>query len=212
MLQFVREIPVSIKIQKTLSHRRGFLFYVAAGFAGDVDPESGMIVNLVIVDKWLSSLKAKLEEQVFETDEENLNSLFVDIYSQALQFLKDQSQKQATLGSLRFREERGFGFSSHLVPVGSAKDIEFFSTQFMELVPPVGEAQLLKLQMSWQHAKACRADYAHENFKLLKPLTVMDAESLVTELGRIKNTKLASGSVLSRIEVFDPAQNVTLEI
>jgi hypothetical protein len=218
MLQFVREIPISVTIQKTLSHRRGFLFHVAAGFAGNVDAESGMIVNLVYVDQWLQDLKAQLEAQTFATESESLNEVFAAVHSEAAQFLQTRVRKFGQglkLSQLTFREERGFGFSSYLVPVNSPQDLEFFNTQYLELVPPASEeavSKLIKIKTHWQHHKGSPADYAHESFKLLKPLMQLNADELLEPLAQIKNHTLESGSRLARIEVVDIAKNVTLEI
>ena len=50
MLQLIRETPIRVVSEGTLSSRRGFLFYIAAGFSKEVDPLSGMSVDLVQVD------------------------------------------------------------------------------------------------------------------------------------------------------------------
>lgn len=224
MLQFVREIPISIKIQKTLSHRRGFHFHVAAGITTEVKPLSGMTVNLPIIDTLLAALKEHLEAKTFEAPTESLNLVFAEIYNESAQFLKDQikavkdptlageSSGPIQLSSLQFREERGFGFSSFLVPLKSPGDLEFFYSHYLEVLPPAGSARLLKIQTYWQHKNNSQADYSHESFKLLKPLMAFEAEALISQLEPLKGHKIDSGSFVSRIEIHDLGQNRTLEI
>lgn len=224
MLQFVREIPIAIRIQKTLSHRRGFHFYVAVGVTTEVKPLSGMTVNLPLMDQWLKDLKEHLESKTFEAPTESLNTAFANIYAEAVQFLKEQIKdvKDPTLAgelsspihlsSLQFREERGFGFSSFLVPVQSPEDLEFFQSHFIEVLPPQGSANLLKIQTFWQHKAECPADYSHESFKLLKPLMALEAQALISQIEQLKGHKLESGSFLSRIQIHDLARARTLEI
>ena len=64
-MQFFREIPLRIQFQAP-SERRGFLFRLSAGFSNDIDPESGMSVNLVDVDHWLSELQRSLQAKIFD--------------------------------------------------------------------------------------------------------------------------------------------------
>lgn len=140
MLQFVREIPIRIVIEGASSARRGFLFYLAAGFFKEIDPLSGMSVDLVLVDQWLASLKKDLEQTVFITpgdavvresfsneaslressiwggssnkSAESFSHSFAEIMSVSRLNLIEKAEKYgASLKSLRFREERGWSFS-----------------------------------------------------------------------------------------------------
>ena len=215
MLQFVRETSIPIRIHKTLSHRRGFLFHVAAGFTGPVDELSGMVVNLTDVDQWLKKVHSHLSGQEFSLSEnsESLNALFADIFNQARQILDVEAAKnQVQLSSLKFSEERGFGFGSYLLPVKSGHGLEFFNTHHLELVSPMAAGGLSKLTLFWQHVVGSEDDYAHESFKLLKPLMQRRAEELLEGLQAIKGQVLPSGSHLARIEVKDLENQLTLEI
>lgn len=224
MLQLVHEIPVSIKIHKTLSQRRGFHFYLAAGFSGEVGPLSGMAVNLVLVDNWLKALKGRLESQVFTTSDESLNGVFLDLYAQAASFLKscadetsdpslaEEKTGKVFLASLALHEERGFGFQSFLVPIDLAHEVEFFNTHYLELVPPEGAVRLLKIKSYWRHRSQSDSDYAYESFKLLKPLMVVESEHLMAQLQELPGWRLKCGSTLSRLEIQDLAGQTTIEI
>ncbi len=101
MLQLVREIPIYTTIQGALSSRRGFLFHLSAGFSHEVDPLSGMSVNLVKVDEWLWRLKKNLEKDVFVSETESLNHTFAEIMAVTrLNLLEETEKKKKKKASL----------------------------------------------------------------------------------------------------------------
>lgn len=200
MLQFVREIPIRIVIQGALSARRGFLFHVAAGFSGEVDPLSGMSANLVLVDEWLWKLKKDLEKDIFQATSESFNHTFAEVMAIArLRLTENATAEGVHLASLTFREERGamFAWDQGLSP----DQMKFTSFQFIEAFPKGGEFQLLRLGFQWQRVQGCEADYAHESFRILKSLSYSDAASLYTKLTDFVGVKLDSGSSLFSVSV-----------
>lgn len=215
MLQFVREIPIRISIQGTLSSRRGFLFYLAAGFApqsGAVDPLSGMSVNLTSVDQWLASLKQELEGSAFTSAGETLNHGFADLMAVVrLRLTELAEQEGVRVVSLAFREERGWSYrwNSSMSP-----EQQLFSySQFLELVPAAATSELLKVELEWLRAHGCEFEYQHEGLMLMKTtLGANGLEPLLTALRSLKGRSLPSGTRLNAIRVHVLAESLTLEI
>ena len=92
---------------------------------------SGMTVNLMLVDQWLGQLKASLEKDIFISKSDSLNHAFAEILAVTRLNLIEQAEKeQATLVSLSFREERGWGFSwDHQM---SPENMRIHHSQFLE--------------------------------------------------------------------------------
>jgi hypothetical protein len=212
MLQFVREIPISIVLQSASSARRGFLFKVAAGFSKEINPLSGMSVNLVLVDQWLNLLKTELEESVFTSKSDSLSHAFAEIMAVTRLNLVEQAEsEQAQLISLEFREERGWGFAwNHLQ---SPQELAIKHSHFLEgfLADPV-DAALLKVEFVWQRQPECEVDFSHEGFKILKILSAKTFEDLCAKLALHKGGELESGSVLSEIHVHNLSKQFSLAL
>lgn len=212
MLQFVREIPIRILIQKASSERRGFLFYLAAGFSKEVNPLSGMTVNLVLVDQWLKELKEAVESAPFISEHDNLNASFAEIMAVTrLNLVEKAEQEGASLISLEFREERSWSFSwDHEMPV---EELSMKYNHFMEALPLIpSESDLLKIEFKWRRQQNCDADFHHEDFKILKPLAPRDHGHLHSLLKEKLNTKLASGSTLEAIQVHHLGGKFSVEV
>lgn len=214
MIQFVREVPISIQSEKALPSRRGFLFHVAAGFSGPVDPQSGMIVNLVVVDAWLAELRAHWEEGRFPLSESlpTMADFFAEVFALSAAFLKAKALRQhVELCSLAFREERGFGFASATSPVSSAEHLEIYHTHHLELVSATPPG-LYRVRAFWKYNKTTQADTATETLRRLKSLGALKAEALISQLQDWKNSRSSAGSDLLRLELTDLATDSTLEI
>lgn len=171
MLQFVREIPLRIVLQGASSERRGFLFYVSAGFSKPLDPLSGMTVNLMHVDEWLQDLKSCLEKDVLVSKTDHLSHAFAELMAITRLNLTEKAEKEkATLISLQFREERSWSFSwDHKQ---SPEEMTFTYSHFLEAFPKFPEQfDLLKLDFSWKRIANSEMDFRHEGFKILKDLT-----------------------------------------
>ena len=212
MLQFVREIPIRILIQKASSERRGFLFYLAVGFSKEVNPLSGMTVNLMLVDEWLKELKEALESAPFISTHDNLNASFAEIMAiTRLSLVEKAVQESATLISLEFREERSWSFSwNHQMP---AEELSMKYNHFMEAFPlTASEFDLLKIEFKWRRQQNCEADFHHEDFKILKPLVPRDHGHLHRLLKEKIGTKLASGSFLESIQVHHLGGRYSVEV
>lgn len=200
MLQFVREIPIRMVIQGALSSRRGFLFHLAAGFSHDIDPLSGMSINLVKVDEWLWKLKKNLEKDVFISETESLNHSFAEIMAVTrLSLLEEVEKEKAELTSLHFREERGWSFAWNSAM--SPQEMIFQNSHYIESLPREGHFDLLRVHLEWRRQPHCEADYAHESFLLLKSLTHTTAEDLHKKAAALVGHQLESGTSLQRVHL-----------
>lgn len=199
MLQFVREIPIQVIVQKASSERRGFLFYVAAGFSKEINPLSGMTVNLTQVDKWLQDLKKDLEKEAFVSSAENINQALSELLTKSRLQLAAQAQtEKATLVSLQFREERSWSFSWSEEQEGEL----FKYDHFLEVFPKSPqEFALLKIEFCWRRALHCEVDLRHEGFKILKELTAKNHRELREKLQNKIGICLANSSELSMVIV-----------
>lgn len=212
MLQFVRQIPIRILIQGASSERRGFLFKVAAGFSKEVDPLSGMTVNLVLVDRWLRDLKCSLEADVFVSKSGILSHAFAEIMAVTrLNLLERAEEEGATLTSLEFREERSWSFSwSHHM---TAEEMDFSYTQFMEAFPHSPEIfDLLKIEFVWRRQQGSEEDFQHEGFKILKGLTARDFATLHEQLRLHAHFKLSSGSSLQAVTIHHMGGDFSVQL
>lgn len=214
MLQFVREIPIRITLKGALSSRRGFLFYLAAGFSpksGRIDPLSGMTVNLMDVDQWLGALKAELERDLFVSKSASLNHALAEVMAVArLKLAENAEPADAVLTSLTFREERGW--SCQWNSQQSPEQQRFVYSHFLELVPQGQGSQLLRLDFVWCRVFDCEADYQHEGFRLLKGLSLSGLEDVLAQAASLKGHKLSSGSSLESIRVNVLAEGVCLSV
>lgn len=200
MLQFVREIPLRIVMEGALSQRRGFLFYLAAGFHHEVDTLSGMSVNLMDVDEWLWGLKNDLEGSLLQTPSESLNHAYAELMAIARLRLSERAAEQgALLTSLVFREERGWSFSweSSLSP----ETLIFSHGQWVELISGADKFDLARVEFAWSRVQGCEEDFAHESLRVMKSL----ADKTVAEvLGHLRGQivlRLPSGSYLKNISI-----------
>ncbi|UXR63164.1 hypothetical protein EZJ49_08750 [Bdellovibrio bacteriovorus] len=207
MLQFVREIPIRIILQKTPSSRRGFLFHLAAGFArqdGKIDPLSGMSVNLMLVDGWLAELKTAAEQKDWSNLHDLVNSFRAELIAKA-------ASCDVQLHSLVLREERGLCLSWNLsdAPTG----VRWTYAHYLELLPVGGEFELVRVGLTWLRAESCDIDLQHEGFKIMKSLqNASGLEDLLSKIGLSKGHLLESGSLLQDIQVRLSSQDILLTL
>lgn len=211
MLQLVREIPIQIVIQGTLSSRRGFLFYMAAGFSKSVDPLSGMSVNLTLVDQWLQEARQRFSADLEDVPSESPNSLLVKWATGIRDFLNERAQAEgACLSSVSFREARGWSLSWDTT---LAEGMWFFSySYYVETLPLDGTFDLLKVHFFWLRQPGCMADYQHESFKLLKTLNPFEARQVAKGLSAKIGKVLESGSTLHFLQIESLGKNYKLQI
>ncbi|MFM6927520.1 MAG: hypothetical protein ACKOX6_03610 [Bdellovibrio sp.] len=214
MLQFVREIPISIVIEGASSARRGFLFHLAAGFSKDVNPLSGMTVNLMLVDKWLGGLKTSLEQDIFISKSDSLSHAFAEILAVTRLNLIERAEaeaEQATLVSLSFREERGWSFSWN--DKISPENMIVKYSQFLEAFLQEREQfALLKADFSWLRVLDCEADFSHESFKVVKNLSASGFSELTQKLSLEIGKKVDSGSFLESVTVHNLTERFSLTL
>lgn len=70
-----RRLELFFESPRALS-ARGLFFDLALGLEGPIDPDSGMIVNLVRVDQILDQLSGHLQARTWAAEEEALRDLF----------------------------------------------------------------------------------------------------------------------------------------
>ncbi|KHD87664.1 MAG: hypothetical protein OM95_13005 [Bdellovibrio sp. ArHS] len=203
MLSFVRETSLNIVLEGALSTRRGFLFYVSAGFYAPINPLSGMSVNLVSVDQWLLELKAHLEAKVWVAETEVLNPVWSTVLEEARDFLSQRAHaEKAVLQSLSFREERHWGFSWKATQ--TLLQTQFTYEHYLESLPVGNRFELLKVCFLWEHDSRDGVnldDYRHEGFKLLKTAAAKNSESFLEEARSWVGVTLASASRLQQIKI-----------
>lgn len=192
MLQFVREVPVRILMQKTSSERRGFLFYLSAGFSKEINPLSGMTVNLVEVDKWLSELRYEMQESIFE-------SSLDEVMAFARDFLQERAAtEKAELVSVEFREERSWSFAWSNEQAEDTMTIKYqHYLEAFALQPE--DFGLLKIEFSWLRAAHSEIDFQHEGFKILKNLAPKNPSQLREQLQAHRGMFLSDGSSLASV-------------
>lgn len=216
MLQFCREIPLRIIIQETPSSRRGFLFYLAVGFSpisGRVDSLSGMSVDLLAVDRWLQTLKVELEALVLPSSPDTPNQVFADLLATGRSRLTEMAEKEGACPvSLRFREERGWGFYWHSsLP---ANQQVFLSQHYLELFQRGEAAEVLKVETEWLRFLGCEMDYPYQGLKLLKMAAagVQDLETLLANLSNVKGRRLGSGTLLTSVRLHVLSAGFSLDV
>lgn len=210
MLQFVREIPLRVVLQGTLSSRRGFLFHMAAGFSKDIDELSGMSVNLLQVDQWLQAAAQAFTQDEVAYEGENLTSPLGAWASNIRNYLAQQANfAGAVLTSLTFREERGWSFAwnSEL----NDGQMLFTYAHFIETLPPEGEFDLLKIHFTWLRQVECQEDYQYQGFKLLKSYQVLQAPELPQKLFSLVGHTLHSGTKLQAVQIIHVGQQFALQ-
>lgn len=208
MMQFFREIPLRIQFQAP-SERRGFLFRVSAGFTSEINPESGMSVNLVDVDRWLADMQKSLQAKIFDLESDiHLASRLV---YECRDYLKRLAEPEGVvLSALKLSEERSGVFSWDLhVREGFFNQecsyyLEFFENgQFIDL---------LQLKFRWVCPNSCQEDLFSEGLKLLKDVRAISQEDLAQTLSPFKGILQENGNILEAITLEYRSQGFRLEL
>ena len=207
-MQFFREIPLRIQFQAP-SERRGFLFRLSAGFSNDIDPESGMSVNLVDVDHWLSELQRSLQAKIFDLESDiHLASRLVYECRDFLRRLAEPSG--VILSSLKLMEERSGVFSWDLhVREG------FFNQEcsyYLEFFENGHFVDLLQMRSRWLCPNTCQEDLFSEGLKLLKDVRAISQEDLAQTLSPFKGILQENGNILEAISLEYRSQGFRLEL
>ncbi|WP_246845950.1 hypothetical protein [Bdellovibrio sp. ZAP7] len=185
---------------------------MAAGFSKEINPLSGMSVNLVLVDQWLAELKKDLEQTVFQSKSESLSHAFAEIMAVTrLNLIEHAEKEKAQLISLEFKEERGWGFAWNHDQ--SPENLLIKHTHFLEgfLTDP-SEASLCKVEFVWLRTPDCETDFAHEGFKVLKVLAAKNFQDLQTKLSLHKGGELDSGSILVEIHIHNLSRAFSISL
>ncbi|WP_373997717.1 hypothetical protein [Bdellovibrio bacteriovorus] len=203
MLSFVREIPISLVIEGALSARRGFLFYVSAGFHAPINPLSGMSADLVLIDKWLGELKSHLESKAWIAETEILNPTWASVLAESRNFLSQKADAaEVKLYSLNFREERHWSFSWDTTQ--TLLQARFSYAHYLESLPLDGKFELLKLNFIWKHDSKNginQDDYRHEGFRLLKSASQKTSDDFFKEVDSWVGKRLPSQSFLEQVKI-----------
>lgn len=207
-MQFFREIPLRIQFQAP-SERRGFLFRLSAGFSNDIDPESGMSVNLVSVDRWLHELQTSLQAKIFDLESDvHLASRLV---YECRDFLRKLAETEGVvLSSVKLSEERSGVFSWDLhVREG------FFNQEcsyYLEFFENAHFVDLLQMKFRWLCPNTCQEDLFSEGLKLLKDVRAISQEDLAQTLSPFKGILQENGNILEAITLEYRSQGFRLEL
>lgn len=210
MLQFVRQTSIRIVIEETPSGpRRGFLFKMAAGFQKEIDPQSGISVNLVSVDRWLQELKRGLESSSLSLQQKKDWRSYV--LQQAQDFLlKKANEEGAQLVSLQFHEERGggFGWKAELKP----DEYLIKLSQMIEVFQPHEDFDLVRVDFIWKCNQNQNVDLKKMGRKLVRHCSRKGAEHFVEALQRVVGGQFSDGARLSEIELHYLGQGHSLKL
>lgn len=210
MLQFVREIPIRIVLEETPSEsRRGFLFRVAAGFEKKIDPESGMSVDLVSVDRWMQELKSMFESSILPVEQRSVWR--ADVAHQAQVFLATRAQDEnAHLASLQFEEERGGGFGWRADWGGNLYLSK--SSEFIELFHPLGRFDLVRVEFFWKCSRNQTADLKKMGKKIVRHCSRKGAGQFTESLQAVLGLTLPDRSQLHNIEIHYLAESYKITL
>ncbi|MGE5086693.1 MAG: hypothetical protein ACM3MG_10360, partial [Bacillota bacterium] len=147
-----------------------------------------------------------LEQDVFISKSESLSHAFAEILAVTRLNLIEQAEKeQATLVSLSFREERGWGFSWNNKI--SPEQMLIRHGQFLEaFLHDRDNFALLKAEFEWLRVANCEADFSHESFKVAKNLSARNFAELSENLALAKGQRLESGSFLNSVTIHNLSQ------
>ncbi len=208
MLQFVREIPIRIHCQAP-SERRGFLFHLSVGFSKDIDPDTGMSVNLVEVDAWLKDLQNVFQDKVLEL--RNEEHLAARLTYDCRDFLRRYTVPAGVLITfVRLSEERsGVFIWDQNVREG------FFSQEcsyFLEFFEEGKFVDLLQMHFKWLSPLSCQEDLFSEGLKLLKDVRAVSQTDLAETLTPFKGFLHEKGSILESISLEYRSLGYRLEL
>ena len=201
-MQIVRQKAFSYVITEPLPVRRGFYFKLAAGFQKEVEPHSGMTVNLTDVDSWLNSFIQKIPENGFAVSESHPEQILL----QAREFLQFCAHgRKAKLVSLSLSEERNWSLNwNESLPAGHFlfECSHFFESFHADCKP------LLRIFFQWQVSSMKAYDYPYESLKLLKSCGLDSCASMeanIDKLADLCKAELGSTSFLQKIAIENKA-------
>lgn len=195
MLQFFREAPIRIQFQAP-SERRGFLFSLAAGFSKDIDPLSGMSVNLVDVDQWMTELQNSMQGKVYDLESD------IHLAARLVYECRDRLRKSAeasgvALTSLKLTEERSgvFSWDTHVREGFFNQECSYY----LEFFEDGHFVDLLQMRFRWLSPNTCQEDLFSEGLKLLKDVRALSQEDLAQTLSPFKGILQEKGNILEAI-------------
>lgn len=191
MIAFFREKKFSY-LMKAPSGKRGFFFFLQAGFQKDLEPLSGMTVSLPEVDRWLSEIALCYREGELSA-EDLLMRIRGDLAERA-------HRAGARLVSLTLKEERNWTLSWK---VEHAESLLHRICLYEEVVQE-GRADLWRIELAWTKSARDEFDYFHESLQLLK--------TLPKEHKKRPERKLSPTSFLSGMSIESRAEGWTLEL
>ena len=168
-VQFFREKSLSLTVGNRLCD-----FDLRVGFAKSIDPKSGMTVNLVVVDQWLSETIVLLHSQVWSSEEEFGSKALIDLALHA-------GKESAELTRLELKEHQGptWIWNRDGAPV---KEIEFR----VEIESPQEKKSCL-LTLRVRHTDSNHIDFP-KKLKIEKFPAV--AEEILSQFSFLKGVRL----------------------
>lgn len=171
-VQFVRSKKVMIQTKASGVNRR-LLFHFALGCAGSIDPLTGMVVNLVNVDRRLEQIQKEFLTIKFESWNEFLQMLlsesFVENHFNQLNVLTLQLVEARNWG-MQKEHNQAFFWQNQLF---EESDGLYEVTSYFSGLPTENELQELLLQK-----KISRVPYQKKKLNLLNHMATIEAETL----------------------------------
>jgi hypothetical protein len=205
MLKFVRQKIFSYHFsdsQKASLSQRGFLFSLSAGFHKELNPLSGMTVNLPEVDAWLEEAVASVPGSFSPSA---LAGYFRD-------FLSEKARvASARLVSLQLHEERQGSWSWEF----ESDSFFYESSHFFECFHPEAPA-LCRLYFQWEQSAEEPVDLSRESLGILKASGLDSSVAIDETMNKLRHhlgDRRGKNSVLKRIrlESKDPHYVLVME-
>ncbi len=195
MICFFREKNFSFLFDSPLAPRRGFFFYLTLGVSKELDPLTGMTVNLLWVDQWIeefiqglprsSALLSQNAALFSQASALHLN-LSRAILKQAQIFFSARAFAEgAQVVSLALREERGGGLHWE---ASRPDDFAWTSSHYWESFHPE-TGGLQRLHLTWRTDDVEEPDFFAESLLLLKTSN-LDSVAGIEQNGARLNQRL----------------------
>lgn len=199
---FHRSIGISIKSLGPDENHRAHFFYLSAGFQGPIQSDSGMIVNLTLVDQWLQHLQHEFQGMTLEYADGDwelpllLHELSLQM-CQSLQELMDGASLPVQLIQFELKECRG---GEHLQ--WKNNHWTWWVQHYIESVNVLGSVWRLRLGWNFddiQEAAWQSIDFHRETLLLIKKYFRKNWEP--DHFSLMKGYQHESGATISEVEL-----------
>lgn len=185
-MQVFRKIPICLKVSLSPSERRVFLFKLSVGFRGPIDPQTGMSIDIGLVDKWLVELKVLAERKNIESFEVSWNSFYYSLLGMVKNYLNEKSSAVGVeLRSILLEEVRNLSLVWQSQSHHNGCSILY--SHFLEDINFEGRPDLMKVLLSWKLENGESADFHKLGIELLKSIDLSAQDSYFMQMKNVKN-------------------------